>query len=61
MPSKVHPHPEERLEARLEGRKTIMQPFVPILARPLREFRCQSPADVANSAAGGFAKLLPKL
>ena len=36
MPSKPYPHPEERPKARLEGRKTVMQPFVPILAQPLR-------------------------
>ena len=30
MPSKAYPHPEERRRARLEGRKTVMQPFVSI-------------------------------
>jgi hypothetical protein len=35
MPSKVYPHPEERPKGGLEGRKTVMQPFLSILAQPL--------------------------
>src|SRR6266446_1763884 len=37
MLSKAYPHPEERPKgACLEGRKTVMQPFLSILAQPLR-------------------------
>jgi hypothetical protein len=49
MPSEAYPHPEEAPDrASLEGRKTVMQPFVTILAQPLCSTNCfQNSAGLA--------------
>src|SRR5271170_8217040 len=48
MPSKTYPHPEGAQRARLEGRETVLQPFVPILAQPLRCFPYQRRPRLAS-------------